>query len=529
MAALSRKRFLATAAVFAIACFSVSDGEVIPLDRIYFPVGLALSEKGDRLYVANSNSDLQFNTGSVLALDTREIRQWLPKDCRVDSDCLSEWHCKLGAGISGRCVDSAESSCGELGRATPGEQSLAPGPCGPLETSRAGLVVGAARTAPFSTDLSYATYQDADGKRYPRIFLAVRGDATLTWADVREGDGKSGLELDCGQASHPQLECDSRHRQGNDAEEASPQGEQLPTEPTWLAQSQNSGLIAMGHRTVGKASLFENTADGPRLSYVLSGLGTNPQALAAVPPSRYAEVQGLDTAPGFLVTYTVSGQQSPRIDLLRYVAPSAGLPYLQGVTQSTFQTLQLGTDTRGIAVDNSQRLACEQRCEPDAKCSKTDEACVLCLRECALVPLDVYAANRTPAALLIGKTRTALTSTGSDDVPDFSDAAPLRGQPERVVAGSVLGLDGRPEPRVFVLSYDTRHVYIYDPHSGVIESETATGSGPQAFVVDAERGLGYVAHQSYSYIGVVDLDRRHSSYGQMVLNIGRPTPPHSSK
>jgi hypothetical protein len=451
----------------------------------------------------------------------------LPRECRVDSDCSDGGGlCDLGTAGSGRCIDPSKGACGELGEATLGEQSLAPGLCGPLETSHAGVVVGGARTAPFATDIGYATYQDADGKRYPRVFLSVRGDATLTWADVFENEqGRS--ELDCGQSSHPLLECDARHRQGDSVDEASPQGEQLPTEPTWLAQSHNGELIAMGHRTVGKASIFENGPEGPRLSYVLSGLSTTPQALAAVPPSRYAEALGLDSAPGFLVTYTTS--DAPRVDLLRYVKPAAGLPYLQGVTQSTFRTLQLGTDTRGIAVDSSQRLTCEQQCESAASCESANETCMSCLRDCALVPLDVYAANRTPASLLIGKTRTALTSTGSDDVPDFSQAAPLRGQPARVLASTVLGLDGRPEARVFVLSYDTRFLYIYDPQSGVVETQTSTGSGPQAIAVDARRGLGYIAHQSYSYVGVVDLDRRHATYGQIVLNVGRPTPPHSSK
>ena len=53
------------AGIGTAGCFKPDDGREPPLDRIYFPTGIALSPDGNRLYLANSDWDLQFNAGSV--------------------------------------------------------------------------------------------------------------------------------------------------------------------------------------------------------------------------------------------------------------------------------------------------------------------------------------------------------------------------------------------------------------------------------------------------------------------------------
>jgi hypothetical protein len=99
-----------------------------------------------------------------------------------------------------------------------------------------------------------------------------------------------------------------------------------------------------------------------------------------------------------------------------------------------------------------------------------------------------------------------------------------------VVVGDVLNGDGVRERRAFAISFDSRRITIYDPARGRVEAEVATGRGPQAFAVDAEHGLGYVAHFTDSYIGVVDLDqRRPNTYGTIVASFGHPDPPRAAK
>jgi len=151
------------------------------------------------------------------------------------------------------------------------------------------------------------------------------------------------------------------------------------------------------------------------------------------------------------------------------------------------------------------------------------------LKECSRIPLDVFAANRAPSTLLVGKTRSALTRTSSDDLPDFSNAVALRGGPADIVVGKVIGKDGQPERRVFAVASEARFLYVYDPRVAAVEVRIQTGNGPQGFVLDERRGLGYIAHQRDSYIGVVDLDRRRATYGQILLNVGRPSAPRSSR
>src|SRR5215510_2227400 len=72
---------LVTLGLSALGCFKPDDGREPPLDRIYFPTGLTLSPDADRLYVANSDWDLQFNAGSVQAYDAARLRELLPRYC----------------------------------------------------------------------------------------------------------------------------------------------------------------------------------------------------------------------------------------------------------------------------------------------------------------------------------------------------------------------------------------------------------------------------------------------------------------
>src|SRR5437899_1675702 len=61
-----------------IGCYSTGDGPTPPAGALYFPVGLAVSPGGNVLYVANSDFDLQFNSGTVDAYDLPALRSyWL--------------------------------------------------------------------------------------------------------------------------------------------------------------------------------------------------------------------------------------------------------------------------------------------------------------------------------------------------------------------------------------------------------------------------------------------------------------------
>jgi hypothetical protein len=148
---------------------------------------------------------------------------------------------------------------------------------------------------------------------------------------------------------------------------------------------------------------------------------------------------------------------------------------------------------------------------------------------CDEAPLSVFVASRTPDSLVVGTISDKERSGEEARLPDFNYSVSLRGGPSRLTSGAVISEVGEQEPRVFVLSFDTGTMTIYNPVLGDVESRVTVGRGPQSVAVDSKNGLAYVAVFTDSYVSVVDLDKRHSTFGQVLLNLGTPIPPVSSK
>jgi hypothetical protein len=293
----------------------------------------------------------------------------------------------------------------------------------------------------------------------------------------------------------------------------------------------------VAHQQRGIVSLYDNADDGPELLDVLDGLPLNPMGLAAVPPPALASVANIEYQPGFLVSYRHPSNRAPTLELLRYFdarRAAPGRPFLQRASSSAITVSSSGLDSRGIAIDDSVRAACEADCsavcgDPWPAPSAATAGCVACASDCATIGLSAYMVNRSPEALLLGETRSILGETFRDDVPVFTDTEPLRGGPSRVYVGDVIDQNGEPARRIFALAFDSRLLYVFDPANRTIEKRITTGRGPHALAVDSSAGLGYVAHFSDSYVGVLDLDKRHSTYGQFLVNVGRPSPPRSAR
>jgi len=120
---------------------------------MYFPVGLALSPGGHTLYVVNSDFDLQFNGGTVLALDLDRIRSNVG-DLRASLD--GNEPCK-GVGPNNTTV-------------------LYPGPCGPIDLrdppdGQGSLVRDSVEIGAFATDIIAVARKDAPGAR---LFVPIQ-------------------------------------------------------------------------------------------------------------------------------------------------------------------------------------------------------------------------------------------------------------------------------------------------------------------------------------------------------------------
>jgi hypothetical protein len=97
------------------------------------------------------------------------------------------------------------------------------------------------------------------------------------------------------------------------------------------------------------------------------------------------------------------------------------------------------------------------------------------------------------------------------------------------VVGDIVDERGERQRRVFITSFDARTVTIYDPAAGALETRVVTGRGPAAIAIDSANAIAYVAHFTDSYVGIIDLDRRHATYGTIVRALGRPTPPRGDE
>jgi hypothetical protein len=360
----------------------------------------------------------------------------------------------------------------------------------------------------------------------------VRSDATLHWMDVPAGTTPGGgPELDCGQGTG--RDCDGNHRRGDDRDERTPGGVELPIEPYAVAASADGQALVVSHQTEGQISLFINDwqdpGAGPQLSYVLDGLGGRPVHVSPVPIPALAELdrapdgpRALGYQPGFWVTF----RGASAIPLLRYfdaVDSPSGQPFLSlAALDRLFTTLT--SDVRAMDSDDSERRACE------GACAAGD---VACLTECARVPVRVYLANRSiegePGSLLIGSTTSSRVADPANDRLQVSDLITVDEGPSRVVVGQIIDRQGQPSRRVFVTSFDANSMAIYDPATRIIEARVPTGKGPTAVAIDDARALAYVAHFTDSYVGVVDLDARNSSFGTLILTLGNPTAPRGDE
>ena len=526
-------------------CFDPGDGVAPPTDRVYFPVGLALDSDARFLYVANSDFDLQFNAGTLQSLDLEELRARVPRGCAADADCSSGEFCDLeptpeNLGLPSKtCVPSegefAGEPCGAFGERPASERLLVPGRCGyidPVSVQDGGpaIIADSVEIGAFARELIYR--QDPAGGG--RLFMTVAGDATLHWIDTNDGT------LECGQSNNDGA-CDDRHRSGDDPDRENTRDLRLLPEPFALDASVDGRAILVSNQTSGAVSLFMNdwSERGPTLEFAVGDLPSRPVGVAHVGTS-FSTLADPQYSPSFLVTF----RNSANVVLVKVyddALSDPARPFARAVGSSQIALNSVGTDSRGIAVDSSARTSAELACATEfgveAACL-LDEACRAsvdpgffeCLGEVTDIPFDVYVANRTPPSLLVGQTFAVANENGTDDLPAFNLSVPLTAGPSRVVLGSIINPQGELERRVFVVCFDSRRIFIYDPVRRRLEAEVTTGRGPHPLVVDSSHGLAYVGHFTDSFIGVIALDQRFpDTYATIVATVARPTPPRASK
>jgi hypothetical protein len=326
----------AAVATAGAACYPGGGGSNPPLDSLYFPVGLAVSPDGSRLYVVNSDFDLQYNGGTLQSYDLQSIRN----------------------AAVGQIADGG--ACAEQ---VPTNDFLGLG-CAPPQPVTAYLtssvVIGA-----FAADLQLSLSNPK------RLFAPIRGETAVLFADV---DDQGNLSCPGGNGTR----CASGNYVGNDpnAPPANTRHSVMSGEPFGIAQTLDGTAIVVTSDSDTTASVLSSgipasSADGavaaqsvevsPSLQYVLSGLPFAGTGIAAIPHDRALNPPPCETSneqlgclrPAFLET----NHSTAEIDLLRYYSdddslnPSGNRPFLQ--REGAFPlTATTGSDERGIAIDD---------------------------------------------------------------------------------------------------------------------------------------------------------------------------------
>lgn len=299
--------FVFLAAAAAVGCLPDTSGVSPPDDRLIYPVGAAVTPSDDYLLVANSNFDLMYNAGTLVAVDLGKLDGLLEDVARdpENSAYLSEDH---------KYVFIPDS-----------DVILAD------ETLRVGA---------FASDLDLTP----DGRR---AIIPVRGERAILLVDLDEERG--GDLMSCG--AEGDKECDSAHRvESNDRFT-------LPIEPYEVAALQYDQVIdgvpsstTIGfatHLAGGEVSAFVIDRDGklaPELIGVAGDVVPGASGIAVNPVTQEIYVSGRrDPAPHVAVMKILSDSENG--SLVRD-------PFFGEVSSiSLTSDLYAGTNARGIAVN----------------------------------------------------------------------------------------------------------------------------------------------------------------------------------
>jgi hypothetical protein len=268
------------------------------------------------------------------------------------------------------------------------------------------------------------------------------------------------------------------------------------------------------------------------------------------------ENQG-DQAPCLRQAFLETNRTSAEVDLLRYYdddGSSLHRPYLQKEGVFPITTNIPGTDSRGIAIDPTPRIACEA--QPGAD-----------LQACARLPARVFIASRSPASLIVGQLGQATPEGDGSYNPDqlfLLGNVPMTVGPSKVYLAPIVEPDQNGVPRyalkVFVVCFDSNSIFVYDP--AVLESQLGnaypdaiiyTGLGPYAMAFDPfslqdvatnavvpvdsrqpaalslkRYRFAYLASFTRSYMQIIDLDDSMATtdtFYSVVFTLGTPTPP----
>ena len=444
-------------------CMPDTSGDPPPSDRLIYPVGLATTASDDYLLVANSNFDLRYNAGTLVAIDLKKleyIQQGGGKETDTDTDADAGTNTDAGT-YTGINLDEWRSPSGEFLYVPPGEL------IDPKDTIRMDA---------FASDLELTPNMN-------RALIPVRGgkERHILVVEVDE-TAANGRVLSCGQGDG--LKCDSAHRVTSNEDVT------LPIEP-YAVSSMNLSrrIIDDDNREVTVTNTLgfaTHLKSGSVSAFIIdNNQGGLDARLIDVVNNVVKEASGIGVNPINNEIY-VSGRENDEqyLAVLKILTGGLGGTYTNkpyfGVTDKVSYASDLlgGTDTRGIAVTSDGS--------------------------------DAFVISRTPEALLHVDTETRKLIDKTTVGADPSVAALYEDE-----TGSY----------VFVVCYKSNQVFIVETDTMNVHVRT-TGLGPQAVAFDKKRKLAYIANFTESTISVIHatppFDHVRIAGEKTKLMIGKP-------
>lgn len=505
---------LFAASALAAACGLNQAGVAPPNDTIAYPASAVMDRSGEWLFVTNSNADLRYNDGTLIALSLK----------RAQDDRDASWgDCEQVDFARGRepnpnfcCHDIINGKHGVLEC----DERYYVGPTGSEGNGDGNVRIGSfaagmvrqERRCPFygQNDQNGVPQQvptcpdacqdlPADQPTVDHLLIGVRGDTSLTYVDVTPGTTEEPPVLKCAAEIGGFAACDDDHRivktdsfLAAPTDTTDPPDVNLPDEPYALALDTSQGLLFIGHLTgntarpfTGGFSLFEvmprgmNALDKPQLiapfptPFPPNSIGAVGVSALTVRTDRAGAATGIFASSRYVPTVTPLGVTT--------VCPQEGQPVREIAAfpnGASYNSPLIGGETRGIQFVDVDGDGSQER---------------------------AFVLQRTPPALIsfIDTTPTDILETCSS--PTFLDK-----------------IDSGVGPRLFVTCFADGEVYVFDPTVPRLVKTFQVGRGPSGLVYDSARHVAYVVGFGDNNISVIDLTPGSPTEYSVIQRIGFP-------
>jgi DNA-binding beta-propeller fold protein YncE len=472
-----------------------------PVDQIFLPGGLAVDTNGNWLYVVNSNNDLRFNAGTLLAIDLQKAKG--DRERQPAAVGLAAWppcsrnHFTDDTAPESLAATLDEPCCFDLLR----PHALN---CNERAYAQADATV---QIGSFGGEAAIQANLGAGGEPVDRVFMMVRAEPSITFVDVTHANGS--VQMRCTgsrqgadvQPGNPFCDDNWRVRRpgGSDVSQ-----NVFPEEPHAMVLDEALGILYVGHLTftvnrqlVGGGV---STIDVNALRDPAAPNGINSIARVVFPTSTSQSVTALTlSAPGDPkgVLYAVARSSADISGLVLQQCqepgqmcdvnnPARELSLIPGEQIASSVFSPWGVDVRGflLSPDGNQAYVLHRN-TPESTTS-SDPA--------ALVVLD-RPSNRPSAILEVCSGPTHM---------QFHDAG----------RGSLL---------IFITCFEGGQIYVVDPVKLLVVAIIEAGHGPTALTFSpADPTTAFVADYADNNVSVIDLAPGSPTEYMVVQRLGFP-------